>query len=169
MSVRRLDPVSLTSPSKGEVGAQRRVGVDRFDRTLAKTARARALRRAMTPAEAKLWSHLRNSNMRGVAFRRQHPIGDFVLDFYCSPARLAVEVDGGQHGHAEYAARDQRRDAWFEARGIATLRFWNDDVLRAIDGVLETIWRAVDRRIDRPTPTPTLPLAGGGGSSELSS
>ena len=96
MSVRHA--VQDTSPRKGEVGAQRRVGVDkRFDRTPLMTAKARRLRLAMTDAERKLWSGLRKDQL-GVAFRRQHPIGKYVLDFYCASLGLVIELDGGQHG-----------------------------------------------------------------------
>jgi very-short-patch-repair endonuclease len=144
------------SPGKGEVGAQRRVGVSRFDRTVAKTARARKLRNAQTPAEAKLWSRLRNDAMHGVSFRRQHPVGEYVLDFYSPTAKLAVEVDGGQHNDDDHRRRDEMRDIWLAAKGIRTLRFWNTDVMANIDSVLATIWHAVD------VTTPTLPLLGGG-------
>ncbi len=157
-----------SSPGKGEGGAQRRVGVDRFDHTPAKTARARTLRKNMTPAEAKLWSHLRNSNMHGVDFRRQHPMGACVLDFYCSPAKLAVEVDGSQHNEDAHSKRDQIRDAWFATKGIRTLRFWNNDVLTNIANVLDTIWFAIEETRPTPsTPTPTLPLTGGGSFGEV--
>ncbi|MGQ0485818.1 MAG: endonuclease domain-containing protein [Hyphomicrobiales bacterium] len=143
------------------------MGVDRFDRTPAKTARARGLRKSMTDAEAKLRSHLRNNSMHEVAFRRQHPMGNYVLDFYSPAARLAIEVDGGQHNEEAHAIRDRRRDAWLAEKHILTLRFWNTDVLTSIDGVLETIWRAIDTRLTQgSTPTPTLPLLGGGGLKE---
>ncbi len=161
---------STTSPRKGELGVERRVGVDRFDRTPAKTDKARSLRRAMTGAEAKLWSHLRNNSMHNVAFRRQHPMGTCVLDFYSPAAKLALEVDGGQHNEYLQARRDTARDGWFAEKGIHTLRFWNSDVLTNIDGVLETIWRTIDDRLSPgSTPTPTLPLSGGGGKSEFAS
>jgi very-short-patch-repair endonuclease len=143
------------------------VGVDRFDRTPAKTERARKLRKSMTVAEAKLWSHLRNNNMHDVSFRRQHPIGSYVLDFYSPPAKLAIEVDGGQHNEEAQANHDLLRDRWFAEKGILTLRFWNSDVLTNADGVLEAIWRAIVGRLPKgSTPTPTLPLSGGGGKRE---
>ena len=150
--------LSLSSPGKGEVGAKRRVGVSRFDRTRQKTQHARELREAQTPAEAKLWSRLRNGAVHGVAFRRQHPIGDFILDFYAPAIRLAVELDGSQHNEDDAQVRDRARDLWLAQKGIRTLRFWNVEVLKDIETVLATIWHGVDE----VTPTPTLPLAGGG-------
>ena len=161
----------------------------RFDHTRAKTARARDLRSSMTDAEARLWSCLRRSEMHGVAFRRQ-PMGSYVLDFFSPSAKLAIEVDGGQHNENSHARRDAERDQWFAARGIRTLRFWNIDIFRNLEGVLETIWQAVDstspskaevgaqrregvesilqmsQSIDR-TPSPTLPLSGGGEKTEF--
>lgn len=151
---------TFSSPGKGEVGAKRREGVSRFDRTPTKTRRARKLRVEQTPAEAKLWSLLRNSAVHGIAFRRQHPVGDFVLDFYAPAVRLAIELDGSQHNEDAAQARDRARGIWFAQKGIRTLRFWNVEVLKDIDTVLATIWQA----IDDATPTPTLPLTGGGGS-----
>jgi len=155
--------MTFSSPGKGEVGAQRRVGGSRFARTAVKTARARKLRVAQTPAEAKLWGRLRNSAVHGTAFRRQHPMGEYILDFYSSSAKLAIEVDGGQHNEDEHARRDQSRDQWLAANGIRTLRFWNTDVMSNIESVLATIWHA----IDETTPTPTLSLIGGGSSEEV--
>ncbi|MBL8906432.1 MAG: endonuclease domain-containing protein [Rhizobiales bacterium] len=158
---------TLTSPGKGEVGAQRRVGVSRFDRTPAKTKRARRLRAEQTPAEAKLWSRLRNGAVEGVAFRRQHPIGDYVLDFYAPAIRLAIELDGSQHNEDDAQVRDKARDLWLARKGIRTLRFWNLEVLKDIEVVMDTIWSAVSEA----TPTPALPLAGGGsdGAATLTS
>jgi very-short-patch-repair endonuclease len=113
------------------------VGIkSRFDLTRFKTGRARALRRNATDVEMKLWQKLRNRQL-GVDFRRQHPAGPFVLDFYCPSLRLAVELDGGQH--SERLANDRQRDAWFEQRGVSTLRFWNSDAIENLSGVVETI------------------------------
>ena len=144
------------------------MSVRRFDRTPSKTAQARTLRKSMTTAEGKLWSHLRNNNMHGLAFRRQHPMGSYVLDFYCAQAKLAVEVDGGQHNEETHCKRDQIRDAWFAAKGIRTLRFWNHDVLTDTENVLDRIWFAIEEFESVPSiPTPTLPLSGGGSSGEI--
>ena len=162
------------SPCKGEVGAKRRVGVDRmsrFDHTPAKTARARRLRRGMTAAEMRLWSRLRSAQQRGYSFRRQHPMGPYVLDFYRRQLGLVVEVDGSHHGHPDQRKADARRSEWLAERGLAVLRFWNDDILRDMPRVVDEICRTLER-LEKPTPTrsatPTdLPLAGGGKGGSL--
>jgi very-short-patch-repair endonuclease len=137
-----------------------------YDRTPAKTARARALRRAMTDSEKTLWSRLRADRL-GVSFRRQHPVGPYVLDFYAPMARLAVELDGGQHGTETGIAKDAARTAWLAARGIRVLRFWNNQVFENIDGVLLTIHAETQALLAASTPTPTLPLPGGGSSGVI--
>jgi very-short-patch-repair endonuclease len=101
-----------------------------------KTARARQLRRQSTDVEMKLWQRLRNKQL-GVDFRRQHPAGTYVLDFYCPALRLVIELDGGQH--AEQSARDERRTRWLAEHGATVLRFWNSDVTQNLPGVLEFI------------------------------
>jgi very-short-patch-repair endonuclease len=93
----------------------------------------------MSPPEVILWQHLRGERLEGLRFRRQHPIGRFVLDFYCDAARLAVEVDGAQHLEDDAAARDAERDAWCASRGIETLRVPAIDVFKELDGVLRII------------------------------
>jgi very-short-patch-repair endonuclease len=135
----------------------------RFDRTRAKTARARHLRRAMTDAEKRLWWRLRGDQL-GLSFRRQHPIGRYVVDFYAASIGLAIELDGGQHGTETGVAADWRRTAFLATRGLKVARFWNHEVMNNIEGVLETIWNlALSLREAGPgTPTPTLPLGGGG-------
>jgi len=100
---------------------------------------AKSMRRVMTEAELKLWNELRAHRLMGLGFRRQVPIGPYVADFVCSAHNLIVEVDGSQHGEAENVARDQARTAYLEGRGWTILRFWNDDVLRDIDGVCDHI------------------------------
>jgi very-short-patch-repair endonuclease len=96
----------------------------------------RRLRRQSTDAEMKLWFALRDRRLDGLKFVRQASIGRHVVDFVCRAARLAIEVDGGQHADS---ASDQVRDAFLTAEGYRVLRFWNSDVLRNIHGVLETI------------------------------
>jgi very-short-patch-repair endonuclease len=125
-------------PERGRV----RVGVrdmSRFTRSKKTTAKARALRRSAREAEKVIWSHLRQAQLLGFSFRRQHSVGLFVLDFYCPTARLAIELDGGQHGHSKFMQRDLRRTAWLAAKGIRVIRFWNNDVSSNLEGVLETI------------------------------
>ena len=100
------------------------------------TGVARKLRNDMTDAERRLWSHLRANQLGGAKFIRQHPIGDFVVDFACRSARLAIELDGGQH--ADNPADDVRTRI-IEAHGYRVIRFWNNDVLQNTDGVLTAI------------------------------
>ncbi|QZO00864.1 endonuclease domain-containing protein [Chenggangzhangella methanolivorans] len=99
---------------------------------------ARNLRKKLSLPEAVLWRALRRDQLQGLRFRRQHPIGPFVLDFYCPSARLAIEVDGAVHDFAERLVRDERRDALLAERGIRTLRFAARDVLNdeGLEGVL---------------------------------
>ena len=103
--------------------------------------RARALRREMRLREVVLWRALRRGGVAQLRFRRPHPIGAYVLDFYCAQARLAVEVDGAVHDVPEQAAHDERREAWLGEQGIRVLRVAARDVLRdeTLEGVLETI------------------------------
>ena len=114
---------------------------------------ARALRKNSTDAERILWSELRDHRLNGASFRRQVPVKDFIADFACHAAKLAIELDGGQHfsDHAERA--DASRSTIIEAQGFKVLRFSNHDVLTNRAGVLETIAAAVAER----TPTLTLP------------
>ena len=98
--------------------------------------RARALRRSMTLPEVVLWQAVRRGNL-GVRFRRQHPLGPWILDFYCHARRLAVEIDGASHDDPDRIARDRRRAIWLEKRGISTLRIPARSVLGNLDGVLE--------------------------------
>jgi very-short-patch-repair endonuclease len=102
-------------------------------------ARARRLRREMTPPEARLWTALRRKAADGLRFRRQHPIGPYVLDFYCDRAKLAVEVDGLVHTTEDHPARDEQRDAWLAHRGIRVLRIAASDVRDEFDGVVGLI------------------------------
>ena len=104
----------------------------------------RNLRRNATDAEHLVWSYVRGRRLHGQKFRRQQAMGPYVLDFYCHDLRLAIELDGGQHNEAEQAARDQRRDAFMAARGVRTLRYWNDEVMSRTDEVLADVWSTVD-------------------------
>jgi very-short-patch-repair endonuclease len=103
-----------------------------------RTDRARSLRRNSTDAEGKLWFHLRGRQLGGHKFVRQEPIGRYFVDFVCRERRVIIEVDGGQH--SENLA-DEKRDAELTALGYRVLRFWNNEVLGNIDGVLETLLR----------------------------
>ena len=107
---------------------------------------ARALRRRMTEAEWRLWTWLRAHRLADQKFKRQVPIGPYVVDFACLSRKLIIEVDGGQHADSP---SDKRRDAWLNAQGCEVLRFWNNDVLKNTEGVLELVQLAVQ---DRPSP-----------------
>jgi very-short-patch-repair endonuclease len=96
----------------------------------------------MTDAEERLWTRLRGDQMAGHRFRRQVPIGPYVVDFACREARLAIEVDGSQHAAA--SLEDDQRTAWLTSRGYRVLRFWNNQVLTETDAVLESIRTALD-------------------------
>ncbi len=98
---------------------------------------ARRLRRDQTDAERALWFQLRDRRLNGLKFRGQMPIKSYVVDFCCKSARLIVELDGGQHG--EHSPEDAKRTADLEAFGFLVLRFWNNDVLSNIGGVVESI------------------------------
>jgi len=89
----------------------------------------------MTPPEARLWQVLKGRQLGGLKFRRQHPIGPYVLDFYCAEARLAVEVDGMGHFEPEQSFRDGTRDDWLRRQGLAVLRIAAEDVRVNLDGV----------------------------------
>ncbi|UVK41706.1 endonuclease domain-containing protein [Mesorhizobium sp. AR10] len=100
---------------------------------------AKSMRRVMTDAELKLWNELRAHRLMGMSFRRQVPIGPYIIDFACSAHRLIVEVDGSQHADAEHLRHDEARSAYLKANGWTILRFWNDDVIRDIDNVCQHI------------------------------
>jgi very-short-patch-repair endonuclease len=105
----------------------------------------RTLRRNSTDAEMKLWFGLRDRRLGGFKFVRQDSIGPYVADFVCRDRKVVVEVDGGQHAENE---RDMTRDAYLISEGYRVLRFWNSDVLRNVDGVLETILLALGSRAE---------------------
>jgi very-short-patch-repair endonuclease len=111
------------------------------------TGYARDMRKAPTEAETALWKLLRNRRFSGHKFRRQQPIGDYIVDFVCFEAKLIVEADGSQHAES---ARDLRRDAWLEAQGYRIRRFWNADILHRPEEVAETLWH--DLNAASPSP-----------------
>ena len=122
------------------------------------TAKARELRTNSTDAERRLWQKLKRRQIAGLKFRRQQPIGPYIVDFACMECRLVVEVDGGQH--SEQAPRDEKRSQWLEAQGYRVLRFWNNDVLAKTEAVAQSVFDVVATRV-RP-PTSILPRKGGG-------
>jgi predicted house-cleaning NTP pyrophosphatase (Maf/HAM1 superfamily)/very-short-patch-repair endonuclease len=116
---------------------------------------ARQLRKSQTDAEQLMWSLLRNRRLSNYKFRRQYPLVPYVLDFFCSDQRLAVELAGGQHNTVEGRRTDRRRTRFIENQGIKVLRFWNHDVLQDTDTVLEAIWDALHRGQGTLTPNPS--------------
>jgi len=103
---------------------------------------ARGLRRQQTPAERVLWNRLRNQV--GNKFRRQHPIGDYIVDFVNLENKLIIEIDGGQHNQEQTREKDAQRTEWLEGEGYRILRFWNNDVLTNIEGVDLLIRKALE-------------------------
>ena len=112
---------------------------------------AKHLRRNMTDAEKLLWRHLRGHRLAGQKFRRQQPLGSYVVDFVHFGARLIVEADGGQHNASSH---DAQRDAWLKGQGFRVLRFWNNEILLNTDQVLAVIFEAVGGVAASPHPSP---------------
>ena len=119
-------------------------GMPKPERRLALThARARHMRSVPTDAERKLWGRLRSKQLAGIRFRRQQPIGPYIADFFCSAAKLIVELDGGQHGADLQVEHDAARARWLAMRGYRVIRFANEDFLREPDVVMDAIGRAM--------------------------
>jgi very-short-patch-repair endonuclease len=97
----------------------------------------------MTDAERVLWRELRSRQLAGYKFRRQQPLGRFIVDFVCFEKRLVIELDGGQHAEAAQASYDAERTAWLEKEGFHVLRFWDHDVFKNLDAVKGAIAQAV--------------------------
>jgi very-short-patch-repair endonuclease len=137
----------------------------RQSRSDTRIPRARRLRRDVTLAERKLWWHLKRFSPEVSHFRRQAPIGSYFVDFACHAQRIAIELDGGHHNEAAQSQLDRQRDAYLASKGYRVLRFWNDDVLTNIDGVLSVIADALTSVsiAAPPTPDPSPPLRGGRG------
>jgi len=123
-----------------------------------KTGFARRLRRDMTDAERKLWHHLRRRQLLGYRFRRQFPIGPYIVDFACLEVNLVIEVDGSQHFDA---TGDVARTQWLHEFGFQVLRFWNNDVLIRAHQVLAVIYETLVRAGSHPG---LPPQAGEGGN-----
>jgi ATP-dependent helicase HrpA len=114
---------------------------------------AREMRKHSTDAESLLWHVLRDRQLVGLKFRRQHPLGAYILDFYCHEASLAIELDGGQHAEESQLKHDEKRSAWLEQQGITVLRFWNNEVLTNSEGVLQRISEYLPS-VPHPNPPP---------------
>lgn len=115
--------------------------------------KARELRKNPTEAEKVLWRHLRLRQIVGQKFRRQQPIGPYIVDFVCNEKKLIVEIDGGQHAEPSVYDHDVKRTAWLETQGFHVLRFWNHQVLKETDAVKEVISNSL--LLPPPTPSPT--------------
>ena len=100
---------------------------------------AKELRKGQTEAEKILWFKLRNRQLDGTKFRRQHPIGNYIVDFVCLEKNLIIEIDGGQHNKEQSKEKDKQRTLWLEKEGYQIMRFWNNDILQNVDGVLINI------------------------------
>ena len=120
----------------------------------------RTLRRNQTDAEKKLWAVLRNRKLAGVKFKRQFPVGKYILDFYAPEYGLGIEADGGQHYGDEYKQRDEIRTKELSKLGIEIVRFSDQDILTNIEGIYETIERVLK---NRQTPPHLYPLPQGRG------
>jgi very-short-patch-repair endonuclease len=138
-----------------------------FNRTPAKTARARRLRQASTEVEKQLWRWLRDGRLDGLNFRRQHPAGPYILDFYCPQLRLAIDWMADNTPTAARKLTTKSETAWLRGCGVTELRFWNNDVTKNLYGVLESI-QAAAKELKHLGRIPTrrwradLPLSGGG-------
>ena len=115
-----------------------------------KTGHARALRRNMTAAERKLWQRLRANRFLGLSFQRQEPVGPYIVDFYCSVARLVIELDGDAHFYT--AAADRHRQSYLESLGMTVLRFPNFEVLSNTGRVLDMIYAACEGHLGLKVP-----------------
>jgi very-short-patch-repair endonuclease len=119
---------------------------------------AKQLRQRQTEAEKLLWSKIRDKQLLGLKFRRQQCIGDYIIDFACLDKNLLIEIDGGQHNTDEKIKKDSDRTLWLEGKGYHLLRFWNNDVMDNIDGVVEVILHSLGRK--SPPHSNSLPRRG---------
>jgi very-short-patch-repair endonuclease len=122
--------------------------------------RSRELRKNPTDAERKLWQHLRDKQLENFRFRRQRPVGNYIVDFICLEADLVVELDGGQH--ADQQQYDAKRTAYLVTEGLHVLRYRNNDVMQNVEGVLEDIRAALMSRVLPTTPSQPSPREGKG-------
>lgn len=123
------------------------------------TKNAKLLRQNQTDAERILWNHLRAYRLDGFKFRRQQPIGPFIVDFVCFERKLIIEVDGGHHSLPNEAEYDNTRTEWLESQGFHVLRFWNNQVLKEIEPVQQAILNALEGSRSptmKPTPSPSM-------------
>jgi very-short-patch-repair endonuclease len=120
---------------------------------------AKGLRRNQSDAEERLWMILRSRQLNGLKFRRQHPVGNYIVDFICLDEMLIIEADGGQHNDEPMIEKDNRRQRWLESEGFQVIRFWNNDILQNPEGV---VFRIMEILEERRHPHLTSPLKGEG-------
>ena len=108
------------------------------------TNKARKLRQNLTEQEAVMWHLLRNRGVNGYKFRRQYPIGNYVVDFVCRELKLIIELDGGQHNEPTNIEYDQKRTQYLNEKGYRVIRFWNNDIDENLEGVYQSILKALD-------------------------
>ncbi len=123
--------------------------------------KARQLRKNMTASERHLWTRLRGRQLLGIQFYRQRPIGNYIVDFFAPTTKLVIEVDGSQHGEAEQAEKDKRRDAYLAAIGLTVLRFNSREVIKETDAVVNVIHRAIATHMNRKIPLDPPFMKGG--------
>ena len=111
----------------------------------------RELRKNQTDAESLLWRSLRSKQIKNLRFFRQYSVGPYILDFYCPKKRLAIELDGSQHKKARAHLYDQERTSYLESKAIRVIRFWNNEVIQNLEGVLGKIWDLVDHLESNPS------------------
>ena len=119
----------------------------------------RRLRSDMTGPETRLWAKLRARQLRGLKFRRQHGIGPYIVDFYCPEQSLVIEVDGDSHADADQMLKDQLRDRYLQSLGLRVIRYFNDDIVKNLDGVLEDLAEKLSS--GSTSPCPSLQRRGG--------
>lgn len=104
---------------------------------------AKKLRKSSTPMEVKLWNRLRSRRFMGLKFRRQCPLGSYIVDFVCIEKKIIIEIDGGQHNEDEQRDYDKRRTEFLNGLGYHVLRFWNNEILLDFDAVMDQIYKHV--------------------------
>jgi very-short-patch-repair endonuclease len=125
---------------------------------MASAEQARRLRQTETWAEKLMWRWLRDRRFNSYKFRRQHPVGDYYLDFFCEDAELAIELDGSRHGYPDKQDHDAEREKFLKSRGIKVLRFWNSHLRRNTRSIRDTIFNELQERAPRPMPDYTRPM-----------
>jgi very-short-patch-repair endonuclease len=119
---------------------------------------ARHFHKQETWAEKLMWHWLCDRRFAAYKFRRQHPLGDYYLDFFCEEAELNIELDGGRHGFPDQQKHDAEREQFLQSRGIKTLRFWNSDLRRNAQSIRDTIFNELQARASHPLPDYTRPM-----------